>query len=54
MRPFVLSEKDILDNISAVLQGLDGDEVAELHNNLHFKKIRYIEDSQWEYTEEED
>jgi hypothetical protein len=49
-----LSFQDIVDNISEAMISLDGEEVVEVHNRICSRKIKYIEDSQWEYTDEND
>lgn len=45
---------EVIANIREAMESLDGNEVAEAHNLLCDKKIRYDEDSMWEYTGEED
>ncbi len=50
-----VSFDDVMSNIREALDcSLDGEEIAELHNRVYNKKIRYIEDSVWEYTGEQD
>lgn len=45
---------EVIKNIRNAMESLDGEEVAEVHNLICYKKIRYDEDSMWEYTGEED
>lgn len=45
---------EVIANIREAMESLNGDEVAEVHNLICDKKIRYGEDSLWEYTGEED
>ena len=45
---------DICNNINTAMEELTGEELAELHNQVCAKKIRYEEDSTWEYTGEDD
>ena len=47
-----LTFKNIVDNIANAMGSLDGEEIAELHNKICSRKIRYITDSIWKYDGE--
>ena len=49
-----VSFSDLVSNIMEAMESLSGEEVAKVHNEICSRKIRYVEDSQWEYTEEDD
>lgn len=44
----------VLENISKAMESLDGEEITKIHNDVCSKKIRYLGDSVWEYTGEDD
>ena len=46
----LLTMQDVVDNIAEVLQGMDGDAVAEVYNNLCSDNIEYDGDSLWRRT----
>jgi len=48
----VLSMQDVVDNIAEVLQGMEGEQVAEVYNNLCSDTIEYKGDSLWERVSE--
>jgi len=39
--------KDILDNIKSAFQSIDGDRIADIHNDICSTKIEYLGDSIW-------
>lgn len=43
-----LSIQDIIDNISEVIQGMDGNAIAQLHNAICSNKVEYIGDSMFD------
>ena len=49
-----LTFRDVTDNVSEAMSEQEGEIVAEIHNKICSRKIRYLEDSQWEYTGEDD
>jgi hypothetical protein len=49
-----LTFADVTDSITDTMGELDGEAIAEIHNNVCSRKIRYVEDSIWEYTGEDD
>jgi hypothetical protein len=50
----VLVVDDLLANIKKAWEGLTGNEIANIHNDVCARKIEYIEDSMWRYTGEKD
>ena len=51
----VLDADGILSNIGSALDSIDeGEIIARIHNGLCGRKVRYIGDSMWEYTGEDD
>ena len=50
----ILSEADVVERIKKVLEWLEGDDIAELHNQIVAEKIKYIGDNQWVETGETD
>ena len=50
----ILTFQDIVDNISDTMIELTGEEVVDLHNKVCSRKIKYTEDSTWEYTGDND
>jgi hypothetical protein len=49
-----LGFKEIIDNISDAMSEMDGETIAEIHNQILSRKIVYKEDSIWEYSGEND
>ena len=49
-----LTFADITDNITDTMGEMEGETIAEIHNSVCSRKIRYVEDSIWEYTDEDD
>jgi hypothetical protein len=52
--PRCLTFNDVADDIREVLSEMDGEAIAEAYNEICAKKIRYVEDSIWEETGEND
>lgn len=50
----VLHIDEVMHNIRVSVEEMDGDDVARAHNSICAKKIRYLEDSEWELTGEDD
>jgi len=50
----VLDFSMITDSIVDTMGELDGEQIAEIHNQICSRKIKYVEDSIWEYSGEED
>ena len=44
----------VIGNISSAIDEFDGDDIAELHNKICSRKIRYVADNFFEYTGEDD
>jgi len=49
-----LTFTDVTDNIIEAMEELDGEQIAEIHNQICSRKIDYLEDSIWDYTGEDD
>lgn len=49
-----LDFEDIIQNIREAMEELEGEQIVEIHNQICSRKIRYLEDSIWEYTGESD
>lgn len=50
----VVTVDAVISNISSAIDELDGDDIAELHNTICSRKIRYVADNFFEYTGEDD
>lgn len=44
----------VMGNILNAMEELDGEQIADIHNQICSRKIKYDEDSLWEYTGEDD
>jgi len=45
---------EVIKNLREVMDELDGEVIADIFNRVCCKKIRYVGDSTWEYTGEDD
>ena len=50
----LLSFDEVIENLSDTLDELDGDVIADIFNHVCCKKIRYVGDSEWQFTGEDD
>ena len=46
--------QEVIDNITDVMEELDGEQIAEIYNQICSGNIEYIEDSVWKEIEKVD
>jgi hypothetical protein len=49
-----LTFSQVTDSITDTMIEMEGETIAEIHNSVCSRKIRYVEDSIWEYTGDDD
>ena len=54
MNKDILWFQDVCNDLMDTLGDMDGEAVADAYNHICSRKIKYIEDSGWTYSDEDD
>ena len=49
-----MTEQEVTERILEAMEWMDGDGIANLHNEIIAEKIKYTGDSQWDLTGEDE